>query len=180
MTFGSSWAHSMHGAAQGSVCPQCGSTKTGSLFCKSCGATLRQPTPLIPSHPSTFKHPAIVDGRKRTTYQKALQISFVVGVSLEFLVAALIPDHAVTKLFFAVTMALQAALVTLIFIIVIETLRHPQQGEAPNDFDLFDILDDHTSGGHHSAHNHGCHSPAGHHGSGIGHGCGHFFGGGHH
>lgn len=29
----------MHSAAPGSVCPQCGSKKTGSLFCKNCGAT---------------------------------------------------------------------------------------------------------------------------------------------
>jgi hypothetical protein len=37
----------MLGAAQGPVCPQCGSTETGSLFCKECGATLRTLIPLI-------------------------------------------------------------------------------------------------------------------------------------
>src|SRR5215469_9867790 len=116
----------MHGAAQGSVCPQCGLTKTGSLFCKNCGATLRQPTPLIPSNPSDFKHPTVVEGRKRTTYQKALQLSFVVGVFLEILICALIPDHPVTKLFFGVTMALQAALLITVFLMVIEILRRPQ------------------------------------------------------
>jgi hypothetical protein len=49
----------MQGAAQGSVCPKCGSTETGSLFCKNCGATLRQPVPLIPSYPSDFSQPSI-------------------------------------------------------------------------------------------------------------------------
>jgi len=36
----------MRSAAQGSVCPQCGSTETGSFFCKECGATLRTPIAL--------------------------------------------------------------------------------------------------------------------------------------
>jgi uncharacterized membrane protein YvbJ len=36
----------MHGAAQTPVCPKCGSTEAGSLFCKTCGATLRTPIPL--------------------------------------------------------------------------------------------------------------------------------------
>src|SRR5437660_1940496 len=49
----------MDGAAQTSVCPQCGSTDTGSLFCKNCGATLRQPIPLIPSDRAEFTHPPI-------------------------------------------------------------------------------------------------------------------------
>jgi hypothetical protein len=38
----------MYGAGEGSVCPQCGSTENGALFCKKCGATLRPPVPLIP------------------------------------------------------------------------------------------------------------------------------------
>jgi hypothetical protein len=38
----------MHGAAQGAVCPRCGSTKTGSFFCRNCSATLRPVIPLIP------------------------------------------------------------------------------------------------------------------------------------
>jgi uncharacterized membrane protein YvbJ len=42
----------MDGPAQGSVCPQCGSTQTGSLFCKKCGATLHAAVPLIPSVPA--------------------------------------------------------------------------------------------------------------------------------
>jgi hypothetical protein len=37
----------MDGAAQTSVCPNCGSTGTGSLFCENCGATLRTVVPLI-------------------------------------------------------------------------------------------------------------------------------------
>jgi hypothetical protein len=39
----------MAGDIQKSECPQCGSTTTGALFCKSCGATLRTVVPLIAS-----------------------------------------------------------------------------------------------------------------------------------
>src|SRR5690348_15938156 len=37
----------MHDAVQRGVCPKCGSTDTGSIFCKTCGATLRPTAPLI-------------------------------------------------------------------------------------------------------------------------------------
>ena len=45
----------MDDAAQTPVCPKCGSTETGSLFCKKCGATLRTVAPLIPSGGPDFK-----------------------------------------------------------------------------------------------------------------------------
>jgi hypothetical protein len=40
---------SMERDIQISICPQCGSTVTGSLFCKNCGAALRTVAPLIAS-----------------------------------------------------------------------------------------------------------------------------------
>jgi hypothetical protein len=40
---------SMRRSIQTSVCPQCGSNVTESLFCKSCGTTLRTVVPLIAS-----------------------------------------------------------------------------------------------------------------------------------
>ena len=41
----------MDGAAQTSICPQCGSGTIGSLFCKNCGATLRPPISLVAPEP---------------------------------------------------------------------------------------------------------------------------------
>lgn len=49
----------MYAADQGSIRPECGSTETGSLFCKSCGATIREPISLIPSSPPDFSLPSI-------------------------------------------------------------------------------------------------------------------------
>lgn len=54
----------MDGGAQSSVCPKCGSTETGSLFCKSCGTTLRQSVSLIPSDAPDLRHPAIGIGKR--------------------------------------------------------------------------------------------------------------------
>jgi hypothetical protein len=45
----------MYDAAETNVCQKCGSTQTGSLFCKKCGATLRNVTPLIPTGGPDFE-----------------------------------------------------------------------------------------------------------------------------
>jgi hypothetical protein len=71
----------MQGAAQGSVCPQCGSTEMGSFFCKNCGATLRQAVPLVPteladsSHPSVGFWKQILRGTVKTTAAVAAIVS---------------------------------------------------------------------------------------------------------
>lgn len=46
----------MDGATQPAVCTQCGSSaQVGSLFCRSCGATLYPAAPLIASVPAEIK-----------------------------------------------------------------------------------------------------------------------------
>lgn len=49
----------MDSAAQTSICPQCGSGTTGSLFCKNCGATLRQITSLVHQTRPTSSTPTV-------------------------------------------------------------------------------------------------------------------------
>lgn len=80
----------MYGAAQGSVCPQCGSTKTGSLFCKNCGATLWQTVPFIPSQTVPLIPSQAPDSRQPP---RKIGKLMVVGLFLCLLIDALIPDH---------------------------------------------------------------------------------------
>ena len=151
----------MDGAAPTSICPQCGSGTIGSLFCKNCGATLRPITSLVPPDTSASKYPPF--SMRKLIFR---------GIVTTIAVLAMIVFMSDNRASFIAGIVLVAALVIIAFLLGKEILR-PQTGEAPNDFP-FDALNYDASGGHHAAHNHGCDSPAWHHGSGIGHGWGDF------
>lgn len=55
-----------------------------------------------------------------------------------------------------------------------------KKAAVPNDFDIPFPFNDYTSANHHTAHTHGCDSPAGDPVSGVDHGCGDFSGSHHH
>jgi hypothetical protein len=106
----------MDGADQTSVCPQCGSIGTGSLFCKNCVATLRPITPLVPPDAFDSRRPTI-GIVKRILRGIVKTIAVVAGMILIF-------DNGVSGVAGIVLLASGAALVLCLFVWRIFELGH--------------------------------------------------------
>src|SRR5258707_1571 len=67
------------------TCSQCGSSAgTGLIFCRKCGAVLRQPVSLVPSSSQVSDNPASVSAIKRTVIMIIKGIAGVAAVVFWF------------------------------------------------------------------------------------------------